>query len=195
MMELDEVMDIVLEDKQHYGATGGITLSGGDALLQPNFAANLLRQCHRNSIHTTLETTGFAQPLAFARLIAHTDKLILDIKHYSEKKHVQFTGVSNQTILENMDFAVASGIPVTARITITPGINDTLCDAREFARLFSEHHIKSVYLVRYDSLGAKKYEEFHMPAITASSASFTEENMMRYAKVLQEHGLEVRIFQ
>ena len=57
--------------------------------------------------------------------------IIIDLKHYSEKKYVQFTGVSNHSILENLDFAIAIGKKVAARITITPGINDTLIDARK----------------------------------------------------------------
>lgn len=163
MMELDEVMDIILEEKELYGEDGGVTLSGGDPLLQSEFAAALLKECHKHGIHTITETTGAGKTLAFARLISNTDQLLFNIKHYSEKKHIHYTGVATHSILENLDFAIAAGLPVTVQITITPGINDALSDAQRFASLLAVHRVKNVMLMPFEKIGVNKYEDFELP--------------------------------
>ncbi len=88
--------------------------------MQPEAATAVLKKCKEHGIRTAIETTAFAKPLAFSRFIANADMIIIDLKHYSEKKYVQFTGVSNHSILENLDFAVSIGKKVAVRITITP---------------------------------------------------------------------------
>ena len=102
-------MDFYQESK------GGVTLSGGEVLVQPDFAAALLKKCKENGIHTALETTAFSTPLVFSKVLANTDLLLLDIKHYNDREHIKYTGVSNQSILENLDFAV------TMKFRLSPG--------------------------------------------------------------------------
>ena len=104
MMDMDEIMEKILADRELYG-NGGVILSGGDPLMQPEAATAVLKKCKEHGIRTAIETTAFAKPLAFSRFIANADMIIIDLKHYSEKKYVQFTGVSNHSILENLDFA------------------------------------------------------------------------------------------
>ena len=193
MMELDEIMDIILEDRELYGSEGGVTLSGGDPLMQPEFATALLKRCHQQGIHTMVETTCLAKPLAFTRLLAHTDTLLVDIKHYSERKHVQYTGASAQSILENLDFAISAGVDVIARITIVPGINDTPFDAGEFARLLTIHRVKRVIVARHDHAGTKKYEETHVSSLLPDSAVFTDGDLNRYAEILRGKSLSVEL--
>jgi len=140
-------------------------------------------------------TTAFAKPLAFSRFIANADMIIIDLKHYSEKKYVQFTGVSNHSILENLDFAVAIGKKVAVRITITPGINDTLIDARRYAHLLSEHHIRHVILLSYSNLGIIKYEKYTQSPALAREQTFSGQDMENYANMLRGLGFDVQIEQ
>lgn len=194
MMDMDEIMEKILADRALYGK-GGVVLSGGDPLMQPEFATALLKKCREHGIRTAIETTAFAKPLAFSRFIANADMIIIDLKHYSEKKYVQFTGVSNHSILENMDFAVSIGKKVAVRITITPGINDTLIDARKYAHILSEHHIKHVVLLSYANLGIIKYEKYtHSPAL-ACEQPFSDQDMENYANTLRGLGFDVQIEQ
>lgn len=193
IMELDEVMEIILEDRDNYGASGGVTLSGGDAVLQPDFAAALLKKCRENSIHTILETSAFSTPLVFSRLIAHTDLLMIDLKHYDEKKHVQFTGVSNRSILDNLDFAMAMKIPVIARLVIIPGINDAQTDAWNFGKLLAEHQVNKAELLLFDQVGQKKYEVFHIPEALKEANSSSQVNLEEYKSTIESFGIQVRI--
>ncbi len=192
LMSLDEIMDVIGADAGSYGSRGGVILSGGDALLQPEFASALLKECHRRSIRTTVETTGFSKPLAFSRLAANTDLLIMDIKHYCEKKHVRYTGVSNQSILENLDFAVASGIPVAARLTIVPGINDTLYDAAQFGKLLAAHRVKDVILLTPKQFSNYKNGQLLISPCEQNGGAPSPFNAIQYIAALQGFGLNVR---
>ena len=169
--------------------------SGGDPLMQPEAATAVLKKCKEHGIRTAIETTAFAKPLAFSRFIANADMIIIDLKHYSEKKYVQFTGVSNHSILENLDFAISIGKKVAVRITITPGINDTLIDARRYAHLLSEHHIRHVILLSYSNLGIIKYEKYTQSPTLAREQTFSGQDMENYANMLRGLGFDVQIEQ
>lgn len=163
--------------------------------MQPEAATAVLKTCKEHGIRTAIETTAFAKPLAFSRFIANADMIIIDLKHYSEKKYVQFTGVSNHSILENLDFAVAIGKTVAVRITITPGINDTLIDARRYAHLLSEHHIRHVILLSYSNLGSIKYEKYTQSPALVREQTFSGQDMENYANMLRGLGFDVQIEQ
>ena len=194
MMDMDEIMEKILADRELYG-NGGVILSGGDPLMQPEAATAVLKKCKEHGIRTAIETTAFAKPLAFSRFIANADMIIIDLKHYSEKKYVQFTGVSNHSILENLDFAISIGKKVAVRITITPGINDTLIDARRYAHLLSEHHIRHVILLSYSNLGIIKYEKYMQSPTLAREQTFSGQDMENYANMLRGLGFDVQIEQ
>ena len=119
MMDMDEIMEKILADRELYG-NGGVILSGGDPLMQPEAATAVLKKCKEHGIRTAIETTAFAKPLAFSRFIANADMIIIDLKHYSEKKYVQFTGVSNHSILENLDFAISIGKKWRSALPLPP---------------------------------------------------------------------------
>ena len=191
---LHTIMEKILADRELYG-NGGVILSGGDPLMQPEAATAVLKKCKEHGIRTAIETTAFAKPLAFSRFIANADMIIIDLKHYSEKKYVQFTGVSNHSILENLDFAVSIGKKVAVRITITPGINDTLIDARRYAHLLSEHHIRHVILLSYSNLGIIKYEKYTQSPALARDQTFSGQDMENYANMLRGLGFDVQIEQ
>jgi pyruvate-formate lyase-activating enzyme len=193
-MDMDEIMEKILADRELYG-NGGVILSGGDPLMQPEAATAVLKKCKEHGIRTAIETTAFAKPLAFSRFIANADMIIIDLKHYSEKKYVQFTGVSNHSILENLDFAISIGKKVAVRITITPGINDTLIDARRYAHLLSEHHIRHVILLSYSNLGIIKYEKYMQSPTLAREQTFSGQDMENYANMLRGLGFDVQIEQ
>ena len=193
-VKMDEIMEKILADRELYG-NGGVILSGGDPLMQPEAATAVLKKCKEHGIRTAIETTAFAKPLAFSRFIANADMIIIDLKHYSEKKYVQFTGVSNHSILENLDFAVSIGKKVAVRITITPGINDTLIDARRYAHLLSEHHIRHVILLSYSNLGIIKYEKYTQSPALAREQTFSGQDMENYANMLRGLGFDVQIEQ
>jgi len=118
---------------------------------------------------------------------------MIDLKHYDEKKHVHFTGVSNQSILDNLDFALAMKIPVIARLVIIPGINDTLADARNFGKLLAEHRVRKAELLLFNQVGQKKYEIFHIPEALKEANSVSQINLKEYKHTIEAFGIQVGI--
>ena len=157
MMDMDEIMEKILADRELYG-NGGVILSGGDPLMQPEAATAVLKKCKEHGIRTAIETTAFAKPLAFSRFIANADMIIIDLKHYSEKKYVQFTGVKSFDSGKS-DFCHLYRKKVAVRITITLASTTRSSMPAGYAHLLSEQiHIRHVILLSYSNLGIIKYE-------------------------------------
>lgn len=161
-MTSDEVMAEVLKDVRFYERSkGGVTLSGGEALAQPDFSIDILRKSHRRNIHTAIETSGYAEWSTFEKVIEHTDLLLYDIKHMDSEIHRTLTGVPNTRILENLEKAVKLR-PVVVRIPLIPTYNDSEENAiavRDFARRIG---IREINLLPFHQLGRDKYDRLNM---------------------------------
>ena len=132
---VEEVLKIVLQDQAFYEESGGgLTLSGGELLLQPEFSRELLLAAKEEGIHTCCETTGFATEETFDHVMEYVDYILFDMKHWNTDKHIEGTGVSNKLPLLNMKHAIANGKTVLVRIPVIPGFNDSLDDAKEFSK-------------------------------------------------------------
>ena len=154
-----EVLDVVLQDRPFYEESGGgLTLSGGEMLMQPRFAAALLRAAKEEGLHTCCETTGFAEPSVFAGVMEPLDLLLFDMKHYDEKKHLSVTGVSNALPLKNMAAALAAGKELLPRIPVIPGFNDSPEDALGFSARLRELGIPRCQLLPFHQFGENKYD-------------------------------------
>ena len=156
-----QVIDIVEQDAVFYKYSfGGMTLSGGEPLMQADFAAALLEEAKKRHIHTTIETTGFSSYENVQKVFSKLDFIIYDIKMLDEVKHEKYTGISNQLILENFvkmreEFPE---IPVLVRTPVIPRVNDTeeeICAIRDFIRPFPN---VSYELLKFHRLGESKYE-------------------------------------
>ena len=124
-MSVDEVMKIVAEDRIFYETSGGgMTLSGGEPTLQPEFALALLRAAKADGISTALDTCGFAKREVYESLLPYTDIFLYDIKHITDEGHIRCTGRSNRLILENLRFLSDAGAKIEIRIPLVPGYND-----------------------------------------------------------------------
>lgn len=120
------LMDIILKDKDFFiPSGGGVTLSGGEPLMQSDFVEELLMECKRHQIHTCVETTLFVDWDVIEKVAQYTDLFISDLKHMQTDIHKKYTGVSNSRILGNMIKLVWSGKPLILRIPVIPSVNDT----------------------------------------------------------------------
>ncbi len=157
-MTVEEVLKKVLSDKPFYEKSGGgMTLSGGEPLYQPEFAAALLSAAHDYGIHTAVETSGFAAMGAFLNVIHHADLLLFDYKATGENEHRKLTGVPQQPILRNLSLADESGVEIHLRCPIVPGCNDTDAHFSAIAVLADRYcHITRVDLEPYHALGTGK---------------------------------------
>jgi len=136
---------------------GGVTLTGGEPAAQPAFTAAFLAACRERGIRTAIETSGFAQPGAFRSVAGLADLVLFDLKLVDSERHRQYTGVPNGAILANLEELVWRGRPLTVRIPVVPGINDSAEDTAGFAAYLGRIHPAAVELLPYHDIGAGKY--------------------------------------
>lgn len=158
---VEEVMEIVEKDRAYYRRTGGgITLSGGESLCQPEFSTALLKAAKESGISTAMESMGCAEWEIIDGLLPYLDQYLLDIKHMNPRKHKEYTGRSNELMLENaMKIARSGKTELSIRIPVIPGFNDTTEEIRDIAAYTKQlPNVKRIHLLPYHRLGQDKYE-------------------------------------
>lgn len=185
-----EILDICLQDEAFYEESGGgVTLSGGEALMQPDFAVSLLQALKERHIHTAIETTGYADPKIFRHVTALADLLLFDIKHWEEGRHKEGTGVSNHMILDNMKNAIDSGKNVLPRLPVIPGYNNSPADAEGFVKRLHEVGAKEVQLLPFHQFGEKKYDMLVKPYAYTDVPALHEEELEDFRQIFIGHGI------
>ena len=156
-----EVMKTVEKDRPYYKRSGGgLTLSGGESLCQPEFARDLLRAAKENGINTAMESMGCASYETIEKILPYLDTYLMDIKHTNPAKHKEFTGRSNELMLENAKKIAASGMTnLVIRVPVIPGFNDRVDEIESIARFAgSLPGVNKIHLLPYHRLGQDKYE-------------------------------------
>jgi len=180
-MNAEEIFDAIKRDKMFYQASGGgITVSGGEALLQAQLVCDLFEKCRRSGIHTCIETSGFAAESALRQALPYTDFVLYDLKYLDSEKHRQYTGKPNSLILSNAKIVAASGVKTLFRMPLIPGINDGLHNIKETAEFLYElgNNVLRIELMPYHRLGKGKYESldrpYHLPDILSPEPEHME---------------------
>lgn len=155
-MTASQVLSQVLRDRPFYADQGGMTLSGGEPLLQWRFAGRILDMARAEGLHTAVETSGYAPREALLYLARRTDLMLYDIKHMDPAEHRRLTGVDNAPILQNLPLA-AQVTRVTARLPIIGGTNDSARLARSTARFLRQAGVTRADLLPYHTYGLFKY--------------------------------------
>lgn len=187
---VQKVLNVVLQDKDFYEESGGgITLSGGEFLSQPEFAAELLLASKENGLHTCCETTGFADPEIFNSVIKHLDSILFDMKHWNTGKHKEGTGVSNDLPLFNMKHAIQAGKEVLPRIPVIPGFNDSLEDAAGLADTLLEVGADKCQLLPFHQFGENKYDLLGQAYDYHDIPSMHREDLQDYLQTMVDHGI------
>lgn len=196
LMSSEEIMEDVMKDKDYVMNGGGITLSGGEPMMHPQEAAEILRLAHSHGLHTAMETCGFFDLDAPATIAAlrETDLLFFDIKHSDPLIHRRGTGVDNSRILCNFE-RIAAEFPhleLNSRTLVVPGFNDDDTTMRNIARLVkrtgSFFHILEVY----SCICQDKYAQLGMP-FSQFPSSLSQERLEAIVDIFQEGGLSVEI--
>lgn len=191
-VDIEQVLAEVKKDKVFYDTSGGgVTLSGGEVLLQPAFATELARRLHTEGIHVAVETAGAVPEDVFSAMLEETDYVLMDLKHYDPAVHRRGTGVGNEQVLANLLRLQKSGMPYLVRIPVIPGFNDSLADGAAFARLLREMDIMKVQLLPFHRLGCHKYELLGVPYDYAQTPSLQREELEDYSREFARMGIEV----
>lgn len=153
-----EVMKEIEKDRVFYEESGGgVTFSGGEALLQPDFLDSLLTACKAGGLHTALDTSGYAAWPSIARIKDKVDLFLYDLKHMDDGKHRLYTGVSNQLILANLKELTASHRKIWIRVPVIPGLNDDGENIKAMGAFLAALHLSEVFLLPYHHIAADKY--------------------------------------
>lgn len=191
----EEVVEEVKRDMPYYKRSGGgITLSGGEALFQPEFGSALLHVCKENGINTAMESTGYAKFESIERFLPHLDLYLMDIKHINSNKHKEFTGVPNELILENARKIAESGTRLIIRVPVIPGFNDLNEEIKAIAE-FAKNlpGVTELHLLPYHRLGQDKYEGLNRNYNLAHIEPLSNERMEELLTVVKACGLESQI--
>lgn len=158
-MTTAEVMTEVLKDRAFYERSGGgVTLSGGEPLAQPEFLLDVLRECRRRGIHTAMETSAHCSFAALGEAARHLDTLFVDLKHMDPERHRRLTGVSNALILANIRRLDRARQRFVIRVPVIPGCNDGPEQIESTARFCRElESVAGIELLPYHQLGEHKY--------------------------------------
>lgn len=191
-----DVIDEVKKDSVHYHRSGGgMTLSGGECLLQSTFAGALLQAAKENGINTVIESTGFAKfEVIEEKILPWLDLFLMDIKHINSKKHKLFTGQPNELILENAKKITDSGQKLIVRVPVVPTFNDTpeeIYSIAQFARKLKG--VEEIHLLPYHRLGQDKYDGIGREYSLIHLVPPTNEHMEMLKDVAASTGLKVKI--
>ena len=190
-LTLSQVMKEIMKDEMFYEeSNGGVTLSGGEVLMQHEFASQLLKLLKEKSIHTAIETTGYTSNEIFSEFIKNVDLLLFDMKHYDREKHFKATNVYNDLIIENLKIAIDSGKEVIIRIPVIPSINSSLEDAKGFCKLLKSVNAKKVNLLPFHQFGQKKYTHLNKPYAFENTQQLHEEDLLDYKNIFIENGFD-----
>ena len=178
-----EVMDEILKDAVYYSRSGGgVTLSGGECMAQPEFSEALLRAVHEYGFSTAVETTAFASREVVERLLPHIDLFMMDIKHMDSQKHEAFCGKPNEQILENAKFIAENAKELIVRVPTVPTFNATEEEISAIARFTATlPRVRELHLLPYHRLGQDKYAGLGREYTLAHILPPTGEEMERLA--------------
>ena len=191
-MTVDEAMAEVEKDRPFYRRSGGgVTLGGGEPLMQHRFTAELLKAAQEAYLHTALETCGHAPWTHLEAVLKHVDLLQFDLKHMDPVRHRELTGQSNELILTNLKKVLSVKAPqdVIVRIPVVPGCNDSTENIRETAEFIAELGLKHIELVPYHRLGVSKYAQYGMVYPLAGCEPAPQNRLDELRKIVKEFGL------
>ncbi len=198
-MTVDEVMAEVLADRAFYETSGGgLTLSGGEALLQHEFARELLRAARAAGIGTCVETALNYDAEVLEEILPLVDVIFCDLKHLDPREHRRCTGVSNERILTNLRRVVESGARVVIRIPVVPGYNGSDANLRATARFVARElggRVEQIQLLPFRKLGEEKYRalgrSYPMRDYVAPTREVWERELRQAARTMSRYGLKV----
>ncbi len=187
---VDEIMDEVMKDVDFYEESGGgLTLSGGEIFAQYEFAKAILMEAKLRGLHTAIETTAFVEQQKFAELIQYVDFIYTDLKHYNTISHRKITGVNNNLIIQNIEYAFSIGKEIVLRIPVIPEFNNSLEDAEQFASLFNQLNIDEVQLLPFHQFGENKYKLLNRNYTMTDVKALHPEDLADYQAIFLKHNI------
>ena len=191
---VDEVMKEVLKDKVFYkNSKGGVTLSGGEPLINAEFVEKLLGKLKEENIHTAIDTCGAVDFEILEKVARYTDLFLYDIKSMDHDKHILYTGVSNKNIIDNLIKLSKIHQNINLRLPLIEGINTDENNIDKILELIKGTNIKKINLLPYHDIAIHKYEKLGRKYDTNSMRRPMDDKLKRFKEMSESEGFEVKI--
>lgn len=195
---ISELLSIIKEDKMFYQTSGGgVTLGGGEVMMQPEAATNLLMACKHDGINTAIETCGYTKLESLLNIAEFTDLFLYDIKHIDPERHLELTGVRNERILENLQELLHRRYNVKVRMPLLKGINDGQDEIErtiKFLTPFREYkNFKGIDLLPYHKMGVNKYNQLDKVYPIEGEPGLNEEELIRIEGWIKKFDFPVKV--
>ena len=174
-------------------SNGGVTFSGGEPLMQHEFLAAALNECKKRKIHIILDTSGYASPEIFNKIIDSVDLFLYDLKLIDNDAHEKFTGTSNDLILQNLRVLDKAGKNIIIRFPVIPGItnaDENITGIAEFLKSLENDY--PVNLLPFHRIAGAKYERLNIPNRMQSAETPTAEMIQNVKSRFEELGIAVK---
>lgn len=194
-MTVDQVMNEIEKDVIFYDDSGGgVTFSGGEPLMQPEFLLALLKRCRAQDIHTAVDTTCYAEPEIVRKVAAQADLFLCDIKHMDAATHEHFTGVNNDRILYNIKELSKIGKNIVIRLPVVPGFNDDPVNIERTADFAASlGNVVQIGILPYNPGGMEKSARLATKLDLMHAGVPSEEKIKGIAKTFKNCGFDVKI--
>ncbi len=194
-VRLDTLVGEIARDSIFYDQShGGVTVSGGEPMMQLDFLEGLLKACRSRGIATTVDTSAYAPWTDFAGILDLVDLFMVDLKLLDNGQHEKYTGVSNALILENFQKLMDAGARVRARLPIIPGITDTEENIDALISFIGQYEeLELISLLPYNRLGEDKFDRLGIEYEPGALKTQTQEEMKNISDRFERAGLSVRI--
>lgn len=184
-----EAAELLLRDRVFFGAHGGVTLSGGEVMLQWKFAAEVLAHCRKAGVNTAVESCLLASREAMEAMLPVTDQFLVDIKFLDPALHKMHLGADNRVILENFQWLLAHGARVLLRTPLIPGYTAAEDNIRAIARYLRRNAPQTPWeLLNFNPLCRGKYTALEQD-YPVSGGSLTQAEMQRFYDILEQEGI------
>lgn len=194
-ISVKEVLEEIKKDEIYYKySNGGLTLSGGEALFQPEFAVELLKACKSYGFNTSIETTAFVSTDVIKQVIPFVDLVLLDLKMMNSELHKEYTGQNNEIIMKNAQYIASMGKQLIIRIPVIPEINDTYENVADTILFIKQlENVNEVHILPYHRLGVNKYDYLGYKYALGDKSISDGEKIKRLQAMVESNGLICKI--
>ena len=194
-MSVETVVESLARDESFYQRSGGgITVSGGEPTMQPDFTLALLKQCKKKGYNTALDTCGYSTWRVLKSLLRHVDLVLYDLKHMDSVKHRDLTGVSNQLIIDNLKRLDRTGRTYVVRVPLVPTCNDSEENLEAMTTFFQTlTNAEYIEFLPYHRFGVSKYETLGRDYPLKDLKSQSHDFLQHLRETMEHHGINVRL--
>lgn len=186
------VTDVVKYKPYMQFSGGGITVSGGEPLLQPDFVGELFKECKKNGIHTCLDTSGYIKLDQADPVLDYTDMVLLDIKSYNPLVFKDLTGVPIDSTLAFAQHLSERNIPVWIRYVLVPGLTDSLEDIEDLAKFLTTlRNVERIDILPFHKMGEYKWEQLGYDYQLADTSEPSQDDVVMAQNIFKKYHLPI----